>query len=121
MKKVLILPGDGIGQEVCEAALPVISALNLPITLSWGEIGWECWKKAGDPVPAQTWDKIRQADAVLVGAITSKGKAEAERALPAHLQGESIAYLSPVIQLRQRLGLFANIRPVRYIEGVVVN
>lgn len=117
MKKVLILPGDGIGQEVCEAALPVISALNLPITLSWGEIGWECWKKAGDPVPAQTWDKIRQVDAVLVGAITSKGKAEAERALPAHLQGESIAYLSPVIQLRQRLGLFANIRPVRYIEG----
>ncbi|WP_279051457.1 isocitrate/isopropylmalate family dehydrogenase [Cedecea davisae] len=117
MKKVLILPGDGIGQEVCEAALPVISALDLPIMLSWGEIGWECWKTQGDPVPARTWDEIQQVDAILLGAITSKGKAEAERALPSHLQGKNRAYLSPVIQLRQRLGLFANIRPVQYIEG----
>ncbi|MFP1909546.1 isocitrate/isopropylmalate family dehydrogenase [Lonsdalea quercina] len=117
MKKVLVLPGDGIGQEVCEAALPVINALNLPIKLCWGDIGWECWKKAGDPIPAETWEKISQADAVLLGAITSKGKAEAQQALPEHLQNKNITYTSPVIQLRQKLGLFANIRPIKYVGG----
>lgn len=117
MKKVLVLPGDGIGQEVCDAALPVIRALNLPITLYWGDIGWECWKKEGDPIPEKTWRKIERVDAVLLGAITSKGKVEAQKALPKCLQGKNIPYISPVIQLRQKLGLYANIRPIKYIEG----
>lgn len=116
-KKVLVLPGDGIGVEVCEAALPVISALNLPITLTFGDIGWECWKREGNPVPAETWEKIASADAVLLGAITSKGKAEAQKALPLPLQEAAIDYVSPVIQLRQKLGLFANLRPVKYVTG----
>jgi molybdenum cofactor synthesis domain-containing protein len=116
-KNVLVLPGDGIGQEVCEAALPVISALELPITLNFGEIGWACWMREGNPVPSQTWEKIARADAVLLGAITSKGKAQAEQALPSPLQQQGIEYVSPVIQLRQKLGLFANIRPVKYVTG----
>ncbi len=116
-KKVLVLPGDGIGQEVCSATLPVLDALRVPLTLSFGEIGWECWRREGNPVPAKTWEQIAQCDAVLLGAITSKGKAAALRELPAHLQGKNISYVSPVIQLRQKLGLFANIRPVKYVEG----
>lgn len=116
-KNVLVLPGDGIGQEVCEAALPVISAMELPITLTFGEIGWACWTREGNPVPSQTWDKIAAADAVLLGAITSKGKVQAQQALPLPLQQQGIEYVSPVIQLRQKLGLFANIRPVKYVAG----
>ncbi|TDB56087.1 isocitrate/isopropylmalate dehydrogenase family protein [Photorhabdus luminescens] len=116
-KKILILPGDGIGQEVCDAALPVFQALNLPVTLEIGDIGWTCWEREGDPVPASTWEKIASVDAVLLGAITSKGKEEAQQALPPHLRGKTRNYVSPVIQLRQCLGLYANIRPVRYVEG----
>ncbi|PQQ31020.1 molybdenum cofactor biosynthesis protein [Photorhabdus luminescens] len=116
-KKILILPGDGIGQEVCDAALPVFQALNLPVTLEIGDIGWTCWERDGDPVPASTWEKIASVDAVLLGAITSKGKEEAQQALPPHLRVKTRNYVSPVIQLRQRLGLYANIRPVRYVEG----
>ncbi|EHK0867453.1 isocitrate/isopropylmalate dehydrogenase family protein [Salmonella enterica] len=116
-KNVLVLPGDGIGQEVCEAALPVISAMDLPITLTFGEIGWACWTREGNPVPDQTWEKIAGADAVLLGAITSKGKAQAQQALPLPLQQKGIEYVSSVIQLRQKLGLFANIRPVKYVAG----
>ncbi|EKS3542707.1 isocitrate/isopropylmalate dehydrogenase family protein, partial [Salmonella enterica] len=116
-KNVLVLPGDGIGQEVCEAALPVISAMDLPITLTFSEIGWACWTREGNPVPDQTWEKIAGADAVLLGAITSKGKAQAQQALPLPLQQKGIEYVSPVIQLRQKLGLFANIRPVKYVAG----
>ncbi|NDL54854.1 isocitrate/isopropylmalate dehydrogenase family protein [Photorhabdus laumondii] len=116
-KKILILPGDGIGQEVCDAALPVFQALNLPVTLEIGDIGWTCWEREGNPVPANTWEKIASVDAVLLGAITSKGKEEAQQALPPHLRVKTRNYVSPVIQLRQRLGLYANIRPVRYVEG----
>lgn len=116
-KNVLVLPGDGIGKEVCDAALPVISALDLPITLTFGEIGWACWMREGNPIPAETWGKIARADAVLLGAITSKGKAQAQQALPLSLQQQGIEYVSPVIQLRQKLGLYANIRPVKYVAG----
>ncbi|MCE1396668.1 MULTISPECIES: isocitrate/isopropylmalate dehydrogenase family protein [Enterobacter] len=116
-KNVLVLPGDGIGQEVCDAALPVIGALDLPINLTFGEIGWSCWEREGNPVPARTWEQIAEADAVLLGAITSKGKVQAQQALPVALQQKGIEYVSPVIQLRQRLGLYANIRPVKYVTG----
>ncbi len=116
-KRVLVLPGDGIGQEVCRAALPVFGALGLPIDLAFGEIGWECWKRDGDPVPPATWDGIARADAVLLGAITSKGKAAAEADLAPALRGRGIRYVSPVIQLRQRLDLTANVRPVRDLTG----
>lgn len=116
-KNLLVLPGDGIGKDVCDAALPIIDALNLPISISFGDVGWTCWENHGDSVPQDTWLKIKNADAVLLGAITSKGKIAAQEALPAELKGKDIKYVSPVIQLRQKLGLFANIRPVRYVDG----
>ncbi|OOG85964.1 3-isopropylmalate dehydrogenase [Pseudomonas sp. A25(2017)] len=117
MKKLLVLPGDGIGREVCDAALPVLKLLNLPIELQFGEIGWECWKRDGDPVPETTWKQIAESDAVLLGAITSKGKKEAEAELAPALQGKNQKYVSPVIQMRQRLDLFANVRPVQHMLG----
>ncbi|WP_208442095.1 isocitrate/isopropylmalate dehydrogenase family protein [Bartonella raoultii] len=116
-KKVLVLPGDGVGTEVCDAALMVLESFQLPIEFTYGDIGWECWKKEGDPVPHATWQKIAENDAVLLGAVTSKGKEAALKELAPHLREKNLSYISPVIQLRQKLGLFANIRPIRYIFG----
>ncbi|EJF77771.1 molybdenum cofactor synthesis domain-containing protein [Bartonella sp. DB5-6] len=116
-KKVLVLPGDGVGIEVCDAALMVLEQFQLPIEFTYGDIGWECWKQEGDPVPQATWQKIAESDAVLLGAVTSKGKEAALKELAPHLKEKKFAYVSPVIQLRQKLGLFANIRPIRYIFG----
>ncbi|WP_273756181.1 isocitrate/isopropylmalate dehydrogenase family protein, partial [Bartonella sp. MM73XJBT] len=116
-KKVLVLPGDGVGPEVCDAALMVLEQFKLPIEFTYGDIGWECWKQIGDPVPQETWQKITQSDAILLGAVTSKGKETALEELAPHLRERKPTYVSPVIQLRQRLGLFANIRPIRYIVG----
>ncbi|MET3560760.1 molybdenum cofactor synthesis domain-containing protein [Bartonella japonica] len=116
-KKVLVLPGDGVGPEVCDAALMVLEQFKLPIELTYGDIGWECWKQEGDPIPKATWQKIAESDAVLLGAVTSKGKEAALKELAPHLREKKLSYVSPVIQLRQKLGLFANIRPVRYIFG----
>ncbi|KTD61918.1 isocitrate/isopropylmalate family dehydrogenase [Legionella spiritensis] len=108
---IAVLPGDGIGREVTEAALPVFHALRLPVAIRQGDIGWSCWQKTGQPIPASTWQLIRDSDATLIGAITSKPQREALQELPAKLQQQGLSYISPLIQLRQQLDLFANVRP----------
>ncbi|QTE01851.1 isocitrate/isopropylmalate family dehydrogenase [Streptomyces cyanogenus] len=112
MKSVAVLPGDGIGPEVTSAALDVVDQLGLPLDLRFGEIGWECWRQEGDPVPQRTWKLLEETDTCLLGAITSKPLREAEAELPDGLRGTGLTFVSPVIQLRQRLGLYANVRPV---------
>lgn len=116
-KKIAVLPGDGIGQEVVAAALPVLDLLGVPVEPVFGEIGWECWRRDGDPVPAATWQLLRETDSCLLGAITSMPAREAEAELPLSLRDRGIRYVSPVIQLRQKLDLFANVRPVRSYQG----
>jgi isocitrate/isopropylmalate dehydrogenase len=110
--KVAVLPGDGVGPEVVDAALPVIEALGLDWDLLFGEIGWTCWQRDGEPVPADTWRLIEGSDAGLLGAVTSKPEQEAQAELAPRLRAEGRVYRSPVVQLRQRLDLYANLRPV---------
>ncbi|MFF0386792.1 isocitrate/isopropylmalate family dehydrogenase [Streptomyces sp. NPDC004286] len=112
MKSVAVLPGDGIGPEVTTAALEVVAALGLPLDLHFGEIGWECWRQEGNPVPQRTWKLLEETDTCLLGAITSKPLREADEELPADLRGTGLTFVSPVIQLRQHLNLYANVRPI---------
>ncbi|PRX50118.1 isocitrate/isopropylmalate dehydrogenase [Prauserella shujinwangii] len=112
MKSVAVLPGDGIGPEVVSAALSVLDRLDLPLLLRFGDIGWECWKQEGNPVPERTWRLLEETDTCLLGAVTSKPLREAEVELAGRLRGQGLEFISPVVQLRQRLRLFANIRPV---------
>lgn len=109
--KLAILPGDGIGQEVTLSAIPVFNALNIPVEMTFGDIGWEFWKQEGTPVPVRTWKLIEASDATLLGAITSKPEREALKELSPSLQNLSLNYISPVIQLRQQMDLYANVRP----------
>ncbi|CAM2917159.1 isocitrate/isopropylmalate family dehydrogenase [Legionella worsleiensis] len=108
---IAVLPGDGIGAEVTHAVLPLFDALQLPIQLHFGDIGWSYWKKEGTPIPARTWKLISDSDTALLGATTSKPTREALAELAPELQKETPHYCSPIIQLRQQLDLFANIRP----------
>ncbi|GAA1458889.1 isocitrate/isopropylmalate dehydrogenase family protein [Williamsia maris] len=117
MTTIAVLPGDGIGPEVVEAALPILDAVGVGWAVEFGEIGWGCWRREGEPIPSATWDLIERADATLMGAITSKPPREAEAELPADLQGTGRRYASPVIALRRRLGLYANIRPITDLYG----
>lgn len=109
--RIAILPGDGIGAEVLHAALPIIKALNVPALVTEGDIGWSYWQTEGNPIPERTWKLIDESDTVLLGAITSKPEREARSELAMHLQKNNLHYLSPIIQLRQKLDLFANVRP----------
>ncbi|MEV0113398.1 isocitrate/isopropylmalate family dehydrogenase [Streptomyces sp. NPDC050844] len=116
MKSVAVLPGDGIGPEVVSAALEAVEQLRLPLDLRFGEIGWECWRQEGTVIPERTWKLIEETDTCLLGAITSKPLREAEAELHPTLRGTGLDYVSPVIQLRQHLGLYANVRPITDID-----
>lgn len=100
-----------------EAAIPILESLRLPIAMEFGEIGWECWRSQGNPIPEETWRRIEVSDATLLGAITSKGMSEAEEELAPQLRGQNLKYVSPVVQLRQRLDLYANVRPAFALVG----
>nr|WP_244426912.1 isocitrate/isopropylmalate family dehydrogenase [Bartonella senegalensis] len=54
-KKVLVLPGDGVGSELCDAALRILEQFKLPVECTHSDIGWECWKQEANSVPQETW------------------------------------------------------------------
>ncbi|SFT75299.1 Isocitrate/isopropylmalate dehydrogenase [Actinopolyspora lacussalsi subsp. righensis] len=112
MTSIAVLPGDGIGPEVTDAALDVLDKLDLPLEVRFGDIGWKFWQEEGDPVPERTWKLLEETDTCLLGAITSKPAREADAELSPALRGTGHTFVSPVVQLRQRLGLYANVRPV---------
>ncbi|GLZ29263.1 hypothetical protein Lesp02_14530 [Lentzea sp. NBRC 105346] len=117
MKSVAVLPGDGIGPEVVDTVLPVIDRMGLPLEFRFGEVGWSSWCEHGDAMPAETWKLLDETDTCLLGAITSKPVREAEAELAEHLRGTGLSYVSPVVQLRQRLSLYANVRPVADVRA----
>ncbi|MGH3438978.1 MAG: isocitrate/isopropylmalate family dehydrogenase [Sciscionella sp.] len=117
MKSIAVLPGDGIGPEVTSTVLPVLERMGLPLDFRHGEVGWKPWCETGDPVPPATWQLLEETDTCLLGAITSKPVREAEAELVDGLRGTGRKYVSPVLQLRQRLALFANVRPIEDVHA----
>ena len=119
--KIAILPGDGIGKDVMDAAEVILDSIQFDAELIKGDIGWVFWKKEGNPLPARTVDLIKQTDACLLGAITSKPINEAERELNHKFKGRGHKYYSPIVKLRQELNLRTNIRPCKSYVGNPLN
>lgn len=108
--RIAVIPGDGVGPEVIDAAVPVMrSALNHRgeslevVELDWGG---ERFLRTGSAMPADAADIVRGTEAVLFGAV---GRPD----IPDH---ELVWGL--IIGLRQQLDLAVNVRPVRAFPGV---
>jgi len=119
--RLAILPGDGIGKEVVEAAMIVLNRLNLDAEYIYGDIGWEFWCKEGNALPDRTIKLLKETDACLFGAITSKPKEDAARELAPELQGKGLSYVSPIVKLRQLFDLYINLRPCKAYPGNPLN
>jgi isocitrate/isopropylmalate dehydrogenase len=119
--KIAWLPGDGIGNEVMEAARIVLDRLGFDAEYIHGDIGWECWCKEGDAFPQRTIDLLKTVDASMFGAITSKPVKEAEKELVPALQGKGIVYRSPIVRMRQLFDLYICLRPCKGYEGNPIN
>jgi len=110
-KKIVFLPGDGIGPEVTRAAASVLQecAREFQHQFDMAElpIGGSAIDKTGNPLPNETLDACRAADAVFLGAV---GGPKWD-ALPVGKRPES-----GLLDLRKGLGLHVNLRPVKVIE-----
>jgi 3-isopropylmalate dehydrogenase len=106
VKKVLVLPGDGIGQEVVAPAVEVmqVAALQHGVTIDVTEslVGGAAIDDCGHPLPESTLSQAKQADAVLLGGVGGPKWDD----LPTAQRPEK-----GLLGLRQELGLFANLRP----------
>jgi len=119
--KIAMLPGDGIGVEVMEAARIVLDKIKFDAEYFYGDIGWEFWKTEGDALPERTIELLKTTDVCLFGAITSKPKEEAEEELIPELQGKGLVYFSPIVLLRQTFNLHTNLRPCKAFTGNPLN
>jgi len=119
--RIAWLPGDGIGVDVLEAARIVLNRLDLQADFIPGDIGWEFWCREGDALPQRTIELLKNVDAALFGAITSKPVKAAEGELMSALQGKGLAYRSPIVRMRQMFDLYICQRPCKAYAGNPLN
>ena len=114
MKKIIVIGGDGVGPEVTDSAVKVLKKIDekFKIGLEFENryAGGAAYDKFGEPLPAETMDACKNADAILFGAVGGKKwdnlevKFRPEQAL---------------FGLRKGLGLFANLRPVKVYDALI--
>jgi 3-isopropylmalate dehydrogenase len=115
------LPGDGIGKDVMDAARIVLDAVKLNANYIHGDIGWEFWCKEGDAFPQRTVELLKNVDAAMFGAITSKPVKAAEAELVPDLKGKGLVYRSPIVRMRQLFDLYTCLRPCKAYAGNPLN
>ncbi len=106
--KIAVLPGDGIGVDVTNEAVKVLNSVekkfNHEIKLDYGLVGGIAIDETGSALPAQTLKMCKSSDAVLLGAVGGP-KWDDPNAKTRPEDG--------LLDLRKKLGLFANLRPVK--------
>ncbi|KAI5966809.1 LYS12 [Candida pseudojiufengensis] len=108
--KIGLIPGDGIGREVIPAGQKVLenlpSSYNLDFEFVNLDAGFELFKKTGTALPEETVEILKnECDGALFGAVSSP---------TTKVEG----YSSPIVALRKKLGLYANVRPVKSVKGI---
>ena len=119
--KIAVLPGDGVGRDVVEAAMIVLEKIRLDAEYVYGDIGWEFWCREGNPLPDRTLEMLKETDVCLFGAITSKPKEDAQLELDPSLKEKGYSYFSPIVRLRQEFDLYTNLRPCKAYPGNPLN
>ncbi len=113
--KIALLPGDGIGPEIVEQAVKVLNVIaekyDHKFEYSEALVGAVAIDRTGNPFPDETYEICRTSDAVLFGAIGDPKYDNDPKAKVRPEQG--------LLAMRKRLGLFANIRPVKSYEALI--
>ncbi|HEY5486298.1 MAG TPA: isocitrate/isopropylmalate dehydrogenase family protein [Candidatus Limnocylindrales bacterium] len=102
--RVTLIPGDGIGPELAEATKRVLDASGVDFEWEIMEAGEAVLAREGTPLPQSVLDSIIRNKVAIKGPITTP---------------VGVGFRSVNVALRQTLGLYANLRPVRSIPGLV--
>ncbi|KAK3115251.1 homoisocitrate dehydrogenase [Teratosphaeriaceae sp. CCFEE 6253] len=105
--RIGLIPGDGIGREVIPAGRRILEALPSSLGLKFSfvdlDAGFDCFKATGIALPDKTVETLKkECDGALFGAVSSPTTA-------------TKGYSSPIVALRKKLDLFANVRPVKSV------
>lgn len=103
MYQVTLIPGDGTGPELCEAARRCIDATGVHIQWDVHPAGLDVMRKLGTPIPDDTLDSIRRNKVALKGPVSTP-------------PGSGLRSVN--VFLRQQLDLYACVRPCKYYPGV---
>ncbi len=103
MRRVTLIPGDGIGPEIVEACRRIIEAAGAKIEWEVQRAGAEVMEEYGTPLPTHVLDSIRANKVAMKGPITTP---------------VGSGFRSINVALRKELDLYANLRPARSMEGV---
>ncbi|WP_304153505.1 3-isopropylmalate dehydrogenase [Megamonas hypermegale] len=113
-RKIVVIPGDGIGGEITDSAVAVLKKVsekyNLNLEFETHPAGGTAYDLCGSPLPDETLNAAKAADAVLFGAV---GGPKWDSVDP------SLRPEKAVLGLRKGLGLYANLRPVKVADALV--
>ena len=114
-KNILIVPGDGIGQEVTEVGKKVLIKIaeKFGHEFSYDEalMGHVAIEATGNPLPDETLEKMRASDAILFGAV---GHPKYDNDPTAKVRPEQ-----GLLKMRKELGLYANLRPIKLFDELL--
>lgn len=116
MHQITVIKGDGVGPEICDAAMRVIEATGVKCQWDFALVGGQAEKEFGAPLPAETVAKIRQSRLALKGPVIIEEMGE--KVLVSHSDHSQRVYSNVNTALRIELGAFVNVRPLRAFEGV---
>ncbi len=114
-KKILVIPGDGIGREVTPWGKKVMEVIaekqGHQFDFAEGMMGHTAIEHTGDPLPEETLRKARESDAILFGAIGHE-KYDNDPTLKVRPE-------QGLLKIRKELGLYANLRPIRLFDELL--
>lgn len=110
-RKVVVLPGDGIGVEVTEEAVKVLLAADSSIEIEHALVGGAAIDASGTPLPSSTLELCKSADAVLLGAVGGPKWDKLEPSKRPEIGG--------LLALRSELNLYANVRPAKVLKALL--
>ncbi|MEC5142628.1 3-isopropylmalate dehydrogenase [Chitinophaga sp. 212800010-3] len=114
-KKILVIPGDGIGQEVTAWGQKVLTCIaknyHHTFTFEEGIMGHTAIEATGNPLPDETLQKAKESDAILFGAI---GHAKYDNDPTLKVRPEQ-----GLLKIRKELGLYANLRPIKLFDELL--
>lgn len=102
--RIGVIRGDGIGPEIVDATIDILSGLGLKADFIEVRAGYELFKRTGKPIEDGWFDTLSKADAILKGPITTPL--------------DRPDFRSVNVMLRRELDLYANVRPFRSFRGV---
>lgn len=102
-RRIAIIPGDGIGPEITDATLSILSATGFEADYTFLEAGTPALEKYGDAMPQQTIDAVREIGIALKGPTTTPTGG---------------GHVSANVRLRKALDLYANVRPAHTLPGI---